>query len=153
MKYQRHAAILKLIKDHDLNTQEQIITMLRQEGFDATQATVSRDIKELGLIKVTASDGNYKYVQPKVNPQGSSAKYLVILNQSILSITYALHTIVLKTHSGMAQAAGAAIDHLVGNEILGSIGGDDTLLLICHSEEHAKNIVFRLNNFLKLESE
>lgn len=153
MKYQRHAAILKLIKDHNVNTQEQIIAILRQEGFDATQATVSRDIKELGLIKVANSDGSYKYVQPKANKEGSSAKYLLILNQSILSITYALHTIVLKTHSGMAQAAGAAIDHLVGNEILGSIGGDDTLLLICHSEEHAKNIVSRLNTFLKLESE
>ena len=153
MKHQRHAKILKLIADHNLNTQEQIIEMLRNEGFDATQATVSRDIKELGLIKLATSDGNYKYVQPKDTNAGSSAKYLIILNQSIITIDYAMHTIVIKTHSGMAQAAGAAIDYLVGNEILGSIGGDDTLLLICHSEERAKNIVSKLNGFLKMESE
>jgi Arginine repressor len=153
MKHQRHAKILKLIADYNLNTQEQIIEMLRNEGFDATQATVSRDIKELGLIKLATSDGNYKYVQTKASNVGSSAKYLIILNQSIITMDFAMHTIVLKTHAGMAQAAGAAIDHLVGNEILGSIGGDDTLLLICHSEEHAKNIVSRLNSFLKMDGE
>jgi transcriptional regulator of arginine metabolism len=150
MKYQRHAKILELIANHDLTTQEEIIELLRKEGFDSTQATVSRDIKELGLTKAADSNGNYKYIQPKPASSSSTTKHLLILNQAVVGMSSALHTVVIKTHAGMAQAAGAAIDHLVGGEILGSIGGDDTLLLICQSEENAQNIVLRLKNFLKI---
>ena len=138
MKNKRHAKILDIISQADTVTQSALTQKLREYGFNVTQATVSRDIKELGLVKVAAGKG-YKYALP-ANVVAHTSKHMTIFSQSVISVEYALHTIVGKTLSGMAQAAGAAVDSSIGQQILGSIAGDDTLIIVTESEERAKEL-------------
>lgn len=136
LKNKRHAKILDIISQSDTVTQGALTEKLREYGFNVTQATVSRDIKELGLVKVSAGGGGYKYALP-TNVVAHTSKHMTIFSQSVISVEYALHTIIIKTLSGMAQAAGAAIDSSIGNKILGSIAGDDTIIIVTESEERA----------------
>ncbi|HIV03338.1 MAG TPA: hypothetical protein IAC74_07160 [Candidatus Aphodoplasma excrementigallinarum] len=138
MKNKRHAKILDIISQSDTVTQSALTQKLCEQGFPVTQATVSRDIKELGLVKVAAGKG-YKYALP-ANVVAHTSKHMTIFSQSVISVEYALHTIVVKTLSGMAQAAGAAVDSSIGQQILGSIAGDDTLIIVTESEERAKEL-------------
>lgn len=138
MKNKRHAKILEIISESDTVTQGALKQRLRECGFSVTQATVSRDIKELGLVKVTAGEG-YKYALP-ASIVLHTAKHMTIFSQSVVSIEYALHTIIVKTLAGMAQAAGAAVDSSIGTQILGSIAGDDTIIIVTKSEERAKEL-------------
>ena len=133
MKNKRHAKILDIISQSDTVTQSALTQKLREFGFNVTQATVSRDIKELGLVKVTAGDG-YKYALP-TNVVAHTTKHM-----TVISVEYALHTIIVKTLSGMAQAAGAAVDSSIGGRILGSIAGDDTIIIVTESEARAKEL-------------
>lgn len=137
MKSRRHAKILEIISHTDTVTQKELIDKLKESGFHVTQATVSRDIKELGIIKAPRPEHGYKYVLPE-KLSGTLSKHLSIFSQSVISIQYALHTVVAKTLPGMAQAAAAAIDNIAGNEFIGSIAGDDTILVVTQSESHAK---------------
>ncbi len=136
MRKKRQTAILKLISENDIKTQEQLTDALKKLGFDTTQATVSRDIKEMGLIKTATGDGGYKYSSPKpaINAE---QKPIGTFSDAVVDVTYALHTIVIRTFAGMAQAVCASIDMLIGNKILGSIAGDDTILIIMQNEEEA----------------
>ncbi len=137
MKNRRHAKILDIISQTQTVSQSDLIKKLKDSGFEVTQATVSRDIKELGLIKAPSPKKGYKYALPE-NLAGVSSKHLTIFSQSVVSIRYALHTVVIKTLSGMAQAAAAAIDSIAGSEFIGSIAGDDTIIIVTASETHAK---------------
>ncbi len=136
MKNKRHAKILDIISQSDTVTQSELTEKLRECGFNVTQATVSRDIKELGIVKVSVGTNGYKYAMP-ANVVAHTSKHMTIFAQSVISVEYALHTIIIKTLSGMAQAAGAAIDSSIGNKILGSIAGDDTIIIVTKSEECA----------------
>lgn len=149
MKYDRHAKILEMIENNIVETQEDLADRLKAAGFDVTQATVSRDIKELRLIKVMAENGSYKYAS--INAQGSniSSKHRTIFAQSVVKLDYAGNIMVIKTLSGMAQAAAAAIDAMDWPEIVGCIAGDDTIMVVVKSEENARELIVKFKKMLQ----
>ena len=116
---------------------------MKSAGFSVTQATVSRDIKELGLIKLSLSDGTYKYAITQEEKKDNN-EHISIFSKSVVSIKYAMHTIVIKTYSGMANAVAATLDTVLKHEILGTIAGDDTILIILESEESAGKMAEKL---------
>ncbi len=149
MKYNRHAKILDIIDNNDIETQEELAEKLKQQGMDVTQATVSRDIKELRLIKVMTPEGKYKYSAFAQSENQVSNRLITILTEAYVSSDYANNIVVVKTLSGMAQAAGSAIDSLKWTEILGTIAGDDTLIMVCRAEKIAEDIVNKFNKMIK----
>lgn len=149
MKYNRHAKILDIIENNVIETQEELAEKLKEMGMDVTQATVSRDIKELRLIKVMTGDGKYRYATFSQSENQVSNKLFTILTEAYVSSDYANNIVVVKTLSGMAQAAGSAIDSLKWQEILGTIAGDDTLIMVCRAEKIAEEIVDKFNKMIK----
>ena len=143
MKQKRHSKILSIIAERDVKTQEQLTDALKGAGFMVTQATVSRDIKELGLIKIPLSDGSYKYAVTKKEKQ-DNRENLSIFSRSVTGIRAAMHTIVVKTHSGMANAVAASLDTFLADEMVGTIAGDDTILIIAENPEKAETMVTKL---------
>ena len=138
MKQNRHDKILELISEHDIETQDELIRRLREFGFEATQATISRDIKKLKLIKVAGTGGQYKYAVSPESDGKSSAKYQNIIKETIVHMDFAENLVVLKTYPGMAQAAAAAIDAQKITGVVGSVAGDDTILVVMRSREFAE---------------
>ncbi len=138
MKQNRHEKILELISEYDIETQDELIRKLREFGFDATQATISRDIKKLKLIKVAGVNGQYKYAASPVGDGKASAKYQNIIKETVIHMDFAENLVVLKTYPGMAQAAAAAIDAQKMMGIVGSVAGDDTILIVMRSREMAE---------------
>lgn len=148
MKARRQTKILELIKDKRIETQEELLNELRGQGFNVTQATVSRDIKELRLIKIPAGDGNYKYaIAPQKNPIIPS-DVLSIFTSSVTSVDYSFNIVVLKTHSGMAQAVCAAFDNVHRPGVVGTIAGDDTIFIATRVEEASLALVTELKRFI-----
>lgn len=145
MKYNRHAKILELIDSYEIETQEELAEKLKEHGMDITQATVSRDIKELRLIKVMAEDGKYRYAPLSQGDAMVSNRLLTVFSQSMVSCDYANNIVVIKTLPGMAQAAASAIDSLKWSEILGTIAGDDTIMTVCRAEKFAEELVNRFS--------
>lgn len=143
-KGQRHLRIREIITTNEIETQDQLVDALKDSGVDVTQATVSRDIKELHLFKTPMSNGRYKYSLP-ANPQFNiEDKLHRMLTDAFVSIDGASHFLVLKTLPGNAHAVGSLIDHLEWAEMLGSICGDDTCMIICRNESAANEIRNRL---------
>lgn len=155
MKTQRQKKILELIEKYDIETQGELTQMLEKNGFSATQATVSRDIKELRLIKVNTSsdsDVKYKYAQNNLSGEIDSRlgnKFKNILAETVTSVKHAVNIVVLKTYAGMAQGAGAVIDALDVATIVGSVAGDDTVIIIMASEDDAKDFSKKLAKSIK----
>lgn len=145
----RQAKILDIIETHDVTTQEELTVYLRDAGFDATQATISRDIRELKLTKASDKNGSYKYTVKETNPEQSENKYERILIEAAISSSAAVNLVVIKTYSGMANAACAAIDRLAWKEVAGSIAGDDTIFIACFSEQDARAVLTRLKEIIK----
>ncbi|NLB15952.1 MAG: arginine repressor [Clostridiales bacterium] len=139
MKTDRQKKILEIVTDYDIETQEELQKQLLQSGFDVTQATVSRDIREMGLTKVSNSRGAYRYAAPN-SVSASTDKYRKIITEAVIRAESANNLIIVKTYPGMAQAAGAAVDSLEMNGIIGSIAGDDTILIVSRSDEIAAEI-------------
>ncbi len=137
----RQQTILDLISTHELDTQEELVSMLQDCGYNVTQATVSRDIKQLGLVKVAGKTKKYRYIQVSYKENGLKSKYDNIFRESVLSIQNAQNMIVIKTVSGAANSACAFIDHMMIPELLGSIAGDDTIFCVADSQENAAKIV------------
>ena len=137
MKNTRHTRILEIISENVIETQDDLIESLRESGYAVTQATVSRDIKQLGLVKTATKDGGYKYTVAKNDSTGNENKLKNIMLQTITSAQYAGNMVVVKTYPGMATAAAAAVDSLAGETILGSIAGDDTIFVVVRNEEDA----------------
>lgn len=138
MKSKRQEQILALIQDHDIETQEQLLDELKKSGFQATQATISRDIKQLRIIKELGPNGTYRYVSsPKPVEHAFSAKLNMIFRQCVTSIDYAQNLIVIKTMPGLANAACSAIDKLELPEMLGTLAGDDTCVVIMRDNASA----------------
>lgn len=147
-KMQRHIKIRELITEKEIETQEELVDELKQLGYNVTQATVSRDIKELHLVKVLSSDKKYTYSLPADQRFNPDAKLKRLIMDAFVKIDHTSHFIVLKTLPGNAQAVGALIDHLDWNEIMGSICGDDTCLIICRSESDTEMIKDRFVGML-----
>ena len=126
MKSSRHMAILKIIKENDVETQYDLARLLQENGYNVTQATVSRDIKLLNLIKVS-ENGRQKYVVYANEENGNNGKYNTILKEGFVSMDMAQNILVIKTVSGMAMAVAAALDAMNFHELVGTIAGDDTI--------------------------
>ncbi len=155
MKTQRHNKIMEIISRERIETQEDLIDRLRSEGFAVTQATISRDIKEMGLVKVATRDNAYKYAVPSMNDRESiriSNKYRNIIRESIRRVDYAGNLVVLHTYSGMAQAAAAAMDGMNWPDIVGSIAGDDTILAVLRTPEKAQEFTMQFRQTMELIS-
>lgn len=148
MKYNRHSKILEIIEKYNIETQEELAEKLKESGMDITQATVSRDIKELKLIKVMGNSGHYKYASIVQSEAPVANKLLTIFKESIISCDYANNIIVIKTLPGMAQAAASAIDNLKWADIVGSIAGDDTIMVVCRAEKIAEEMVDKINKMI-----
>jgi transcriptional regulator of arginine metabolism len=148
LKKRRQAKILELITSHDIETQEELQAFLLESGFEVTQATISRDIKELRLVKELSTKGRYVYSTGKVHSENINRRAGGIFSESIISIDYALNTVVIKCFSGMAGAACAAIDSMDLDEVLGTIAGDDTIFVLCKTEETAMNFTSKLRAML-----
>ena len=149
MKYSRHAKILELIEQYHIETQEELAERLREHGMDVTQATVSRDIKELRLIKVMSDNGSYRYASISPNESNISNKLLRVFAESFVSCDYANNLLVVKTLPGMAQAAASAVDSLKWADIVGTIAGDDTIMIVCRTEKIAEELVGRFNRMIR----
>lgn len=148
MKGQRLLKIRELISTRDIETQEELVESLKALGYQVTQATVSRDIKELQLVKTPTPDGGYKYAlpaEPTYNPESKLRRFLA---DSFVSIDRAENLIVMKTLPGNANAITALIDALDWNNIVGTIAGDDTILIICRTKEETPELVDRFLEFL-----
>ena len=147
MKLQRQKRISELIKMFDIDTQEELTERLKESGITATQATVSRDIKDMRLIKILTENSRYKYVEKVKEVDFDidiTSKAYGMLSQTVVSVDHAQNIVVVKCHAGMAQAACAIIDALKKHEIVGTIAGEDTIFIVVRDEETAKN----LENFL-----
>lgn len=143
MKQKRHTAILDLITNSEIFTQEDMAARLTQQGFQVTQATISRDIKELKLTKVPGESGVYKYAKPR-GQEDSMSPQLLILSRSVTSVNFAQNIVVIKTRAGMAQAAAAVLDALSLQEIVGTLAGDDTILCVVQDTAAAKNLTEKI---------
>ena len=144
MRYARQSKILEIIKSQEIDTQERLADKLKDAGFAATQATVSRDIKELNLIKVIGKSGRSCYAEsPKIS-NIESDRFSKILHDTVQEVKCAENIIVIKTLSGCANAAAEVLDKMDRDEILGTIAGDNTIFMVVDSKEHAAEII---NNF------
>ncbi len=149
MKKNRHAKIVELIEKYDLETQEELAEKLRQDGYDVTQATVSRDIRELKLSKVPLGDGRQKYVLLREAHGEMGDKYIRGLQEGMSSMGMAQSLLIVKTVPGMAMAVAAALDAMHMKEIVGTIAGDDTIMLAVRSAEDAEIVREKINYVLK----
>lgn len=146
-KYARQSKILELIENNEIETQEDLADYLKKIGIDVTQATVSRDIRELRLVKVLAKSGKYRYAAMGQNVEGTTDRLIKIFKNSIVSVEIAGHLLVIKTLPGAAQISGSAVDSLGIEEIVGTIAGDDTIFI---AVSDADKIVEIREMFLKL---
>jgi transcriptional regulator of arginine metabolism len=147
-KIQRHIKIRELITEKEIETQDDLVDRLKSLGYNVTQATVSRDIKELHLVKVPSTNGTYKYSLPADQRFNPLDKLKRLIMDAFVKIDNASHFIVLKTLPGNAHAVGVLIDNLDWEEIMGSICGDDTCLIICKTETDAQVIKDRFIDML-----
>lgn len=148
MKNKRQREILALLSEYPIDTQEELTAQLQRKGFSCTQATVSRDIRELKLVKVADERGGYRYAQTPEAEKRQGVKYSSILEETVISARYAGNMVVVKTFDGMAMAACAAIDAMKWEGILGSIAGDDTIFLVMETEEFARAIGERIGRII-----
>jgi transcriptional regulator of arginine metabolism len=138
MKTTRHNKILELINKYPITTQEELIEYLRADGYDVTQSTVSRDIKQLRLTKTLLPDGKYRYQASPSSDKGAKNNFKSLFASSVISIERALNIVVIKTFSGMAQAACAALDMMSFEMVVGTLAGDDTIFVVCKDEKNAE---------------
>ena len=145
MKSNRQEKIVQLITENAIETQEEILVYLREHGFDVTQATVSRDIKQLKLVKTQTNDGRYKYsVSSNNSRENISSKFVSLFSETVTEIDYANNIVVVKCYVGMANAACAAFDSMKFEGVVGSLSRDDTIFIAMRNEEMAKELTAEL---------
>jgi transcriptional regulator of arginine metabolism len=149
MKSARQEKILEIIDKHEVETQEELISHLIAAGVPVTQATVSRDIRELKLTKVLTGRGSYRYIRSNQNKGSVSVRFNTALADSIQTVDFAGNLIVLKTSPGLASAVATGIDAMHMIEILGCVAGDDTIMIVARSEESAADISDKLKGMMK----
>lgn len=146
-KQKRQEKIIELVEQQEIGTQEELAEALNRIGFPVTQATVSRDIRELKLTKISTVSGTQKYVVLQNHESGLSDKYIRVLREGFLSMDNAQNILVVKTVSGMAMAVAAALDAMKFNEIVGSIAGDDTIMIAVRSVEDTYAVMDKIRAF------
>lgn len=149
MKKNRHEKIIEIVEQYEVETQDELIEHLRKIGYEVTQATVSRDIRELKLTKVMSEKGSYRYRLPKTGEALGSFKFSHALAESITSVDYAMHTVLVKTFPGMAQAVAVGIDNLHLQVILGCVAGDDTIIIVARSTEAAADLNTKIKEIIR----
>ena len=147
MKNSRHTRILEIIGENVIETQDDLIAKLRESGYPVTQATVSRDIKQLGLVKTAAKNGGYQYTAARSDSAGNESKLKNIMRETVLSAQNAENIVVIKTYSGMANAAAAAVDALSGDAI---VAGDDTIFIVVKNDEDAREFTAYVKEIIGL---
>lgn len=149
MRISRQNKILELIEKNEIETQDKLVSMLKEHGYDATQATISRDIKELQLIKTLSSAGRYKYATA-VSQQGlMTDRFANILRETVKSTASSGNIVLLKTLSGCANAAAEALDSLGLPHVIGSVAGDNTIMFVVDDPSHSQDVMDTLNRLLK----
>ena len=148
MKTRRQATILDLINEYSIETQEELLIRLKDKGYNVTQATVSRDIKELRLLKTLSSDGKYRYTSYSKSSSDDNNGLNGFINSSVISVKQAQNIVVIKTLAGMANAICASIDSNDFKGIVGTLAGDDTILIVCSDNEQAAGFVFEIHKYL-----
>ena len=149
MKKRRHKAILDLIEQYDIGTQDELLVLLREKGFDVTQATVSRDVKELRLLKTLGANGIYKYSVEKNADKGYSDMFDALFQSAMTKVDYAGNICVIKCSPGLASAACATIDAMNVSEVVGTIAGDDTIFMLCRTTDEAQGVAAALKRMIK----
>lgn len=151
MKKNRHKKILSLIQEFNIDRQEVLLEYLNNAGFAVTQATVSRDIKELNLVKIVSSTGEYKYAQNTIveDTKATFNRFDYIFSESIKSVDYALNTVVIKCHTAMAQAACEVFDSLKWDGVVGTIAGENTIFILMRTEDMAHRLNDKLKQYIK----
>lgn len=150
MKRYRYNKIKEIVQSQSIETQEELANALLAEGIEVTQATVSRDIKELMLIKIPTGDGHYRYaLSPEENVVLSRSRINRLFQDSIIRVDSALNQIVLHTIPGSASAVAFSVDHAKWSEVIGTLAGDDTILLICRSIEEVDSVLKRIADLMK----
>lgn len=147
MKLRRHEAIIDLVNNQDINTQEEIMENLQKQGFKVTQATVSRDIKELRIFKALGKDGKYRYSTGGRNALDKTSGFESLFASSVEEVDSAENIVVIKTMTGMAQAVCMSLDNIDFENIVGTIAGDDTIFVLCRNLKATEEM---LNKFRKL---
>ena len=145
MKVSRHAKIIELIAQHDIETQEELAEYLNREGFKVTQATVSRDIRDLRLTKVAVDGSRQKYVVLAPEKDEMNEKYIRVLRDGYISMDMAQNILVIKTVSGMAMAVAASLDALKFSEVVGCIAGDDTIMVAVRTVEDTQILMDKIH--------
>ncbi|MDF9407465.1 MAG: Arginine repressor [Pelotomaculum sp. PtaB.Bin013] len=147
MKARRQHKILELIQQEIIETQEELAVNLRKCGFEVTQATVSRDIKELGLIKIPCENNHFKYAYPgEQTTQSTKDRLKRYFRDSVVSLAISENLLVIKTHPGEAQGVASAIDKIGWREIIGTVGGDDTILVVVKPKQVAETVMRRFED-------
>ena len=149
MKQKRHEKIVEIIQNQDIETQEELADRLHELGFQVTQATVSRDIRELKLSKVSLQQGRQKYIAVEKQDDWIGDKYIHVLKTGYVSMAMAQNILVIKTISGMAMAVAAALDAMKLSEVVGCIAGDDTIMCAVRSVEETEQLMEKLKNMIK----
>lgn len=149
MKKVRLGKIIEIIEKHDVETQEELAAYLKEAGYDVTQATVSRDIRELKLSKIPTGDGRQKYVVLKQDDTRLGDKYIRVLSDGFMSMDMAQNILVIKTVAGMAMAVAAAIDAIKFKEIVGCIAGDDTIMMAVRTVEETQNLMNKIHAMIE----
>lgn len=147
MKTKRHRKILEIIKENIVGTQEELAELLKQDGFNVTQATVSRDIKELALIKISVGNDRYRYSLP-TEITVSETRLRFMLKEFVLNYAASENILIVRTAPGNANAVASALDNAQWSEILGSVAGDDTILVVARKKEEIPNIIDKLESYL-----
>lgn len=150
-KNPRQNRILHIVRTQNISTQEELVDALKKEGLEVTQATVSRDIKELGIIKVATASGEQKYIPMNKSGEGASGRLMKVFTEAITSLELASNFVVAKTLPGMAQAAAAALDSMHLEELLASLAGDDTIFIATADERSAESVCQELRKLANLE--
>ena len=148
MKISRHAKIIELISQYDIETQEELAEYLNKAGFKVTQATVSRDIRDLKLTKVSVGAGKQKYVVHRQEEPEMSEKYIRVLRDGYVSMDMAQNILVIKTVSGMAMAVAVAVDSMKWNEVVGCIAGDDTIMCAIRTVEDTGAVMDKIRKII-----
>jgi transcriptional regulator of arginine metabolism len=148
MRYSRQNKILELIGEYDIETQEMLSDLLKKSGFDVTQATISRDIKDMNLVKSLTPGGVYKYVVADGVFRATSERYLKIFRETIQTVAHSGNILVIRTLSGCANAACEAIDSLDFEHVLGTVAGDNTLFLVVDDPKNAPALARRFESLL-----
>ena len=148
LRYARQNKIAELILNNEIDTQEKLAELLKKSGYDVTQATVSRDIRELQLIKTPASSGQYKYAMPEQAARKSADRFTKVFKDTVQSVDHSGNLIVIKTLTGCANAACEAIDSLDFLNIIGTVAGDNTVLVVCDDKKNVASLTARFKELL-----